>query len=327
LLITTHKNVASNVKKLYPCLEMALVTALRQFNLLPGLIQNGNGEPPRKAHFLGKDKATPLDRRQQETGGNRDDEPKKQKSGSYRGLDTITIGDVDDVYQYFRNQLVSSSNEGWIAKNYFCSLPLKRKGDGRPSAVFGRVKTCYPLEGHVLNVEEMELDFPQKAGKPDILHLFNDDIAVNKPVYSYCVEVKCFVSAQEKDDFSLSENTFAGRGFTPRYSNDMRELFEMNEQNQNVLSWLYVIGSEWLASIPPSMQRSVRERLKDLVHWNKVVLNYHPRRYSLQYRSLNEELDFNYGFSDRAVLTPQTPEQVLQKVQDGLSEILMRGMV
>jgi hypothetical protein len=57
-----------------------------------------------------------------------------------------------------------------------------------------------------------------------------------------------------------------------------------------------------------------------------VVLNYHPKRYSLQYRTLNEELDFNYGFSERFVFTPQSPDQALQKVEAGFGEIFMQAM-
>ncbi len=300
---------------------MSVIGALRQLSLLPGLVQTGNGEP-RKAHFLGKDKATSLEPRQDQ-GGKRDDGPKQSKTGPYRALDTITIGDVDEVYRYFQSQLVSSSNDSWIARNYFCSLPLKRKGDGRPSAVFGRVKTCFPSEGHVLNVDEMEVYFPRKDGVPDVLHLFGDDVALHKPVASYCMGVKCFVSEQEKADFSLWENSFASRGFTPLYTSDPLRLYEMNEQNHVSYPWLYLIGSEWLAL---NAGEPIRERLRDLVYWNKVILNYHPKRYSLQYRSLNEELDFNYGFSERVVLTPRSPDQALQKVEEGFAAMFMKGM-
>ena len=317
----SHLQVAGKTKTLYPYSTMSVIAVLQQFSLLPGLVQTGNGEP-RKAHFLGKDKATSLERKQ-ESGGKRDDESKQPKKGPYRALDTITIGEVDDVYRYFQNQLVVSPNEAWIAKNYFCSLPLKRKGDGRPSAVFGRVKTCFPSEGHVLNVEEMEVHFPRNDGAPDVLHLFSDDIASQKPTISYCVGVKCFVSEQEKADFSLWENSFASRGFTPLYASDPLQLYEMSEQNHLSFPWVYVIGSEWLAH---NAGEAIRERLRNLVYWNKAVLNYHPRRYSLQYRSLNEELDFNYGFSERVVLTPQSPDQALQKVEEGFAAMFIKGM-
>lgn len=300
---------------------MSVIGVLRQFSILPGLIQTGNGEP-RKAHFLGKDKATSIQGKQ-DTGGNRDHDPKQPKTGLYRALNTITIGEVDDVYRYFQSQLIASPNEAWIAKNYFCSLPLKRKGDGRPSAVFGRVKTCFPSEGHVLNVEEMEVQFPHKDGPPDLLHLFGDDVALQKPVISYCVGVKCFLSEQEKTDFSLWENSFVSRGFTPVYESDPLQLYEMSAQNYMSFPWLYVVGSEWLAM---NAEEKIRERIRNLVYWNKFVLNYHPKRYSLQYRSLNDELDFNYGFSERVILTPQSPDQALQKVESGFGELFMRAM-
>lgn len=298
-----------------------MIGVLRQFSILPGFVQTGNGEP-RKAHFLGKDKATALNGRH-DTGGKHDDDPKLPAPGPYRALDTITIGEVDDAHRYLQQQLIASPNEVWIARNYFCSLPLKRKGNGRPSALFGRVKTCYPSEGHVLNVEEMELYFPHKGGAPDVLHLFSDDVALQKPVSSYCVAVQCFLSDQEKADFSLWENSFASRGFMPVYAGDSMLLYEMNAQNQMSFPWLYLIGSEWLAL---NAQVKIRERLRDLVYWNKVVLNYHPRRYSLQFRTLNEELDFNYGYSERVVLTPQSPDQALQKVEEGFAAKFMKGL-
>lgn len=318
---SSHLQVAGNAKKLYPYSTMSLIGVLQRFSLLPGLIQTGNGEP-RKAHFLGKDKATSIEPKQDQ-GGKRDDDPKQTKTGPYRALDTVTIGEVDDAYRYFHSQLIASPNEAWIAKNYFCSLPLKRKGDGRPSALFGRVKTCFPAEGHVLNVEEMEVHFPRRDGAPDVLHLFSDEIAFQKPVASYCVGVNCFVSEHEKDDFSLWENSFASRGFTPLYASDPMQLYEMNEQNHASFPWLYVIGSEWLAI---NAGEQIRERLRDLVYWNKMILNYHPKRYSLQYRSLNEELDFNYGFSERVVLTPQSPDQALQKVEEGFAAMFTNGI-
>lgn len=317
----SHLEVARKVKRLYPYSTMSLIGVLRQFSVLPGLIQTGNGEP-RKAHFLGKDKATSIQGRQ-DPGGKRDDDPKQPAAGIYRALDTISIGEVDHVYRYFQSQLIASPNEAWIAKNYFCSLPLKRKGDGRPSAVFGRVKTCFPSEGHVLNVEEMEVQFPRHDGPPDLLHLFGDDIALQKTVSSYCVGVKCFVSEQEKVDFSLWENSFASRGFTPMYASDPLSLYEMSAQDHLSSPWLYIVGSEWLAL---HAEPAIRERMRDLLYWNKFVLNYHPRRYSLQYRTLNDELDLNYGFSERVVLTPQSPDQALQKVEEGFGTLFMKAM-
>jgi hypothetical protein len=318
----SHLEVARKVKSLYPYSTMSLIGVLRQFSVRPGLIQTGNGEP-RKAHFLGKDKATSIQGKQQDPGGKRDDDPNQPAAGPYRALNTITIGEVDNVFQYFQSQLVASPNEAWIAKNYFCSLPLKRRGDGRPSAVFGRVKTCFPSEGHVLNVEEMEMQFPRQDGPPNLLHLFGDDIALQKPVASYCVGVKCFVSEQEKADFSLWENSFASRGFTPVYASDPLLLYEMSAQNQLSFPWLYIVGSEWLALHAES---GIRERMRGLLYWNKFVLNYHPRRYSLQYRTLNDELDLNYGFSERVVLTPQSPDQALQKVEEGFATLFTRAM-
>jgi hypothetical protein len=46
----------------------------------------------------------------------------------------------------------------------------------------------------------------------------------------------------------------------------------------------------------------------------------------LRYLSLNEELDFQYGFSEQFLVAPQNTEQTLKKVEESFAEILMRGM-
>ena len=335
---------------------MALETALRRhlyslapparagvhpvqvFFLLPGfihtaavrrasLVQTGNGEP-RKAHWLGDQRKQSTTPGQDQNQGGRDDRPPKHPdAGPYRDLASITLGEVDDVYNYFRAQLVSAPVEAWIAKNYFCQVPLRRKGQDRPPVVFGRVKTCYPSDGHIHNIEEMEVYFPRLGGAPDVLHVRSDDISSQKPSQSYCVGVKFYVSEKELADFSRSENIFIEKGFAPLYETGYLDLMELSEQNHSALPWLHVIGSGWFASIPASVQPEIREQLRNLLGWKKTIFNYHPKRYSLQYLSLNEELDFNYGFSERFLITPQNSEQVLRVVEESFTGIFMQGMV
>jgi len=303
---------------------MALETALRRFTLLPGFIQTGNGEP-RKAHWLGNKQSTPS---QQDQNDRRQDDrsPKRPDPRGYRDLATITLGEVEDAYNHFRDQLISSSAEAWIAKNYFCQLPLKRQGNDRPPVVFGRVKTCYPADGYINNIEELELHFPRGDAAPDVLHVRLDDISLQKPTQSYCVGVKLYVSEEEMKDFSRSENIFIEKGFAPMYETGYLDLLDVNEQNQAALSWLHVIGSGWFASVPDSVQPEIREQLRNLVRWNKVIFNYHPRRYSLQYRSLNDELDFQYGFTEHFLVAPQDTDQALRKVDESFTEMFIRGM-
>ena len=303
---------------------MALETAFRRFFLLPGFIQTGNGEP-RKAHYLGKNETTPLERKQDQ--GRKDDNaPKKPSAGKYRDLADITLGEVEDVHSHFKVQLVASPAEAWIAKNYFCQIPLKRKGDERPPVILGRLKTCYPSDGQVHNIEEMEMYFPRRDAAPDIVHIRFDDISLQETIHSYCIGVKFYVSEEEMADFSRSENIFIEKGFAPLYETGYIDLLDLNEQNHSVLPWLYVVGSRWFASIPDSVQPEIREQLRNLVRWDKVTFNYHPKRYALQYRSLNDELDFHYGFSEHFLVSPQDSGQVLQKVEERFGEIFMRGI-
>ena len=76
----------------------------------------------------------------------------------------------------------------------------------------------------------------------------------------------------------------------------------------------------------PAWKIEIRERLKNLLHWQKTIFNYHPRRYSLQVQSLNEELDLQYGFTEQYLIAPQDTDQVLKKVEEGFGEMFMRGM-
>jgi hypothetical protein len=110
------------------------------------------------------------------------------------------------------------------------------------------------------------------------------------------------------------------------YQTGYGELLDIDEGHRPVLPWLYVFGSEWFATVPDTMQVEVKQQIQKLIGWNRAVLNYHPRRYLLQYRSLNDELEFNYGFTEQYLLAPQDTNQVLTKVDETFGGMFMRGM-
>lgn len=302
---------------------MALETALRRLVLLPGFIQTGNGEP-RKAHWLGNRQSTTP--QQDQKHGPQGHPPQRPDPRGYRDLESIALGELEDAIHLFQTQLVPSPVEGWIGKNYFCQLPLKRSVRDVPPLVFGRVKTIYPSEGQIHNMEEMEMYFPRLDGPPDVLHIHDHDISFQKPAQSFCVGVKFYLSEEEIADFRASENIFIEKGFAPLYETGSVELLDVTEQNYAALPWLHVIGSGWFASIPDSLQPEIREQLRHLVRWGTMVFNYHPKRYALQYLSLNDELDFQYGFSEHYLVAPQNTEQTLRKLDESFSEIFMQGM-
>jgi hypothetical protein len=302
---------------------MTLEIRLRRFSFLPGLIQTGNGEP-RKAHFLGKKQATPVEKQDQGQGS--PNYPQRQETGKYRPLGTITLGEVDDAMRHFLPQMVASPVEGWMARNYFCQLPVRQRSEDQSPVIFGRVKTCFPGDGNIQNVDQMELYFPNLAAGPDLLNIRRTDILGQHLIQSYCVGVKMHLSESEIEDFRRSENIFIEKGFAPLYETGYLDLLELSEQDHASLLWLNVIGSEWFASIPDSVQPEIRERLRDLADWNMLLLNYHPKRHALQYLSLNDELDFNYGFTRHFLTTPQETNQVLQKVDATFGEIFMQAM-
>src|SRR5574339_1201421 len=294
---------------------MALETTFRRFTLLPRFIQTGNGEP-RKAHWLGNKRRQQTTPQQDSSQGGPPDHPPRIDRRGYRDLASITLGEVDDVLRFFKPQLIPSPAESWVARNYFCYVPLKRLSGERPPAVFGRVKSCFPSDGYIDNVEELEMYFPRPAGEPDLLHLYQYDISPQAPAASFCVGVKLYLSEEEMTDFRGAENIFIEKGFAPMYDSGYLDLLDVNEQTRSALPWLHVIGSGWFASIPDSVQGEVREQLRRLVRWSPAVFNYHPRRYSLQYRSLNEELDFQHGFTDDYLIAPRDTGQVLQIVEE-----------
>jgi hypothetical protein len=172
----------------------------------------------------------------------------------------------------------------------------------------------------------MEMYFPQPGAQPDLVHLYQSDLSRQGPAQSYCIGVKMYLSGEEMSDFRGAENIFIERGFAPIYENGYLDLLEVNEQHRAALAWLHVVGSGWFAAIPDSVQGEVREQLRALVHWGGTLLNYHPRRYALQYRSLNEELDFQYRFTEHYLLAPQDTSQVLKKVEDQFDEIFVQGL-
>jgi len=244
----------------------------------------------------------------------------------YRDLASLTLGDVHDAYDFFKSQLLPSPYEAWVNTNYFCMLELVRRRDGRPPVFFGRVKTCYPSDGYIHNIQDMELYFPNKNRKPDTVLLRAEDILLDpgKPVQSYCARVKFFASPEDRTDFDQYENLFLEKGFIPEFTTGYLDLLDMNEHEHATYPWLYVIGSRWLASIPDSVQPEIRERLKGLVQWNKLIFNYHPERLPTGIRSLNRELGYKAGFTDIFLIEPETPQQTAQIVSSTFEKLFQQ---
>lgn len=304
---------------------MALDLSLRRWLWLPRFIQTED-DGSRKAHYVGNRDKSPLNGKQDQ-GGKNEKPPQQSKTEKYHSLENIKIGEVRQVIDSFRPQLVPSPMPEWVAKNYFCELPLDHRQGRRPSAVFGRVLTCFPSDGNIQNIEEMELQFPQQEAPPYLLQLLPEDLALHKPIYSYCVGVKMYLSEAEQRDFSPSENIFIEKGFAPLYQSGYGDLLiEVDEHNKANLFWLYVFGSEWFATIPDSMQLEVKHKLHDLVRWKRTVLNYHPKRQTLRYKSLNDELDLQYDFSEEYLVMPQDVGQVLTKVEQKFEQRFLLGL-
>ena len=243
----------------------------------------------------------------------------------YRNLASITLGEVRDAYNYFDSQLLLSPYPAWLGTNYFCLIDLVRR-EGRPPAIFGRVKTCYPSDGYIDNIQDLEIYLPQKDRAPDVVLLHAEDIRQDphKLPQSYCMRVKILASEEDMADFTGYENLFFEQGFLAEFEPGYLDLLEMHEQNQTSLPWFYVIGSRWYASIPQSMRVEVREQLGKLIRWNKLIFNYHPESLTSETRSLNRELGYKHGFTEFALIEPETPQQTAQIVASTFEKIFQQ---
>jgi len=308
---------------------MTLETVLRPFSVFAHLVQMGNDDPPpsgmkRKLHWVGNKEAEAASTGGKPGGQN----PQQKDTRGYRELASITLGEVNDAHRYFASQLVPSPFPAWISPNTFCMIHLaRRRGATRPPAVFGRIKTCYPSDGYIQNVQELEMSLPRKDREPDILHLQMDDAAPNKPVQSYCVKVPVLAALEDTADFAAQEKSFTTQGYFPEFTTNYIDLLDVNEHNHASQPWIYVICSRWFASIPISIQPEIREKLTKLIHWNKLIFNYHPENLPREIRTLNRELGMKAGYTERFLIEPETPAQTLQIVEKTFDKIFDQPMV
>jgi len=142
----------------------------------------------------------------------------------------------------------------------------------------------------------------------------------------YCIRVKFLVSREDIADFAGHENMFLEKGFMPDFSTGYIDVLDLRETEKDNYPWLYVVGSRWFASIPESVQPEIRERLGKLIHWNKLIFNYHPERLAGEIRTLNRELGYKAGFTDLFLIEPEDPEQTLKIVDGTFEKIFQQPM-
>lgn len=303
---------------LYLNKDMSFAVALPRLSSLPRFIEANNGEP-KKAHWVGN---KPSPRPQQEA-GQKGTLPRPPETRGYRDLSSITLGEVQVVYNFFENQLLPSPFPAWVATNMFSLFEIiPRQDEYRPAAIFGRVRTSYPSDGYIDNIRVIELLFPRKDEAPDIVLLHNEDIEPSKPVQSYGLRVRILASPEELEEFKPSEYLFLEQGLIPEFSADYIDLLHLREHDRNTYPWFYVIGSRWFASIPESVKPEIRDSLKSLVTWNKQVFNYHPRSLEPEIRTLNWELEFSYNFTYHFLTSPETPVDTVNILAASFEKLL-----
>lgn len=303
---------------------MTLALSLRRSISLPREISTGNGSS-RKVHWVGG--KTPVEPKQNHAQHGGDDSGRRS-SGVYHSLSEIKFGEVHQAYRNFQPLIVPSDTPGWVAPGYFCSIPLAQAVEYRPSAIFGRVKACYPSDGYVQNIREMELLFPKPGSEPLELNIRRHDIDFESGALaqSYRAAVKIFIAPAEQADFAQFKDAFLQYGYVPEFITRYVDLADVNEFNYNEFPDVVVVSSRWFESAREVSDGQAYEKLRQLIKWNKTVANYHPSNMDNDVRALNRELGFKHGFTDTVLIEPETPAQTLEFVSRTFDRIFMQGM-
>lgn len=287
---------------------MTLELTFRPPFTLPRILRARGDEPRQEVHWVGQDRGAV---KKEESGPAHPPKPGKDGRG-YRSLGSFKLGEVEEAISLFEHQIVPV-HENWIGKDHFCTIPLRRIRDGRPPLMFGFVQTCYPSDGFLENVEDIEIQFPRRKGPPDLVHIPADDISrySMRVVESHALRVQFRVSAEDEADLAGAVSGFAANGFHSEFERGYYDLLELSGPNQGRSPLYHVIGSRWLASVPESRHGEVMNRLKEMLGWGKVIVNYHPDWLPREIHTLNRELDFQYGFTPTVLVEPRNPAQTL----------------
>jgi hypothetical protein len=291
---------------------------------LPRVLWAREDDPRPLYHWVGERRS---EQGSAASGGESGKPQDKKSEQKYRPLDDLTLGDVEGAYHLFEYQLLPTQGN-WIGRDFFCRIPLKRIRDGRPPEVFGRVKTCFPSDGELDNIQEMELYFPRKESAPDLLHIHRDEISQSspRPVQSYFVQVRVLASVEEKAELAETIPLLSAHGFYPDFETGYLDLLELPERSRSAHPWLYVIGSRWFATIPDSRQMEISSILKDMVRQGIQIFNYHPIWLAKEVHSLNEELGYQYGFTPQVLVEPRNPKQIWEIVNRTFNGIFLNEL-
>ena len=311
---------------MYSYQRMALEIALRLPFTVPRVFRAQNDESRQDYHWVGQTRET----RSGDTDRGTQDSPppEKKKQEEYRPLSSITLGEVEYALNAFSHQLIPA-HENWITKGHFCKIVLSRKDDERPPVVFGRVRTCYPSDGQVENIEHIEMLFPHKDSAPDLLHIHKNDISCfsPNPAEGYYFRVRFKASEEDAADFAESNSLFSANGFSIETDAGCYDLLEMDHQNQAAYPLLYVVGSRWLNSIPDSLYIETLAQLERMLRWGKLIFNYHPDRLPKEINTLNRILGYKHEFTPIALTEPANPQETAFILNKKFSEAFTKGFI
>lgn len=304
---------------------MTIEITLRPSFTFPRVLQARKKEPSR-AHWVGQGPATKQDNAVNQEPPKNDFQDGENEQGN-NSLSVISLSDVDNVLKTFKHQL-KPAGDNWIAINHFCTLPLTDKGDGRPPMIFGRVKTAFPSDGHLENVEQLALQFPYPGRKPQSLRIHRDDISRYSTVHAQDFHIRVQVKAFEdvSVEFDGLERVFSNLGFSPDFNSEFYDLLDMNDQNQSEYPWLYVIDSRWFSSISESLFYEITGKLKEMLNWGKTIINYHPRWLAQDIPSLNDVLELKYRLTKHYLTQPGTSKETADVISILFDERFDQGL-
>ncbi|PWB73190.1 MAG: hypothetical protein C3F07_10065 [Anaerolineales bacterium] len=299
---------------MYSYSNMTLEISLRPPFSIPRLFRADGDEPP-KYHWAQPERKTQQGFSDQGGQSKKPQEPQKPKEG-IRPLSDIDPNDVKRIRLHYEPQLVRSQLDGWIAQNHFVRVHLKSQRGRRPPEIFGRVKYCYPNDDHVHNVQEFQLFLPHKDGPPDTVHIHASDINFHAevPVESFYLQVRLMLSTDEASEFKGREDLFWENGFAPQIADDYLELLDMDDRDHQSQPWLYVIGSRWLTTVPDERFDAILSKLREMLGWQKQILNYHPDWLPGRVKSLNRLLKLKHKLTPHYLTEPGNPQEAIDLV-------------
>ncbi|MFT3895294.1 MAG: hypothetical protein QM730_27025 [Anaerolineales bacterium] len=242
-------------------------------------------------------------------------------------LTEVTDTDVEMAMQFFGPQLRTAWDHNLIKKQRFCTIRLV--GNGGPAVIFGRVSTCYPHDGEIRSIRQMDILFPRLETEPAIVTVTEKDILSDDfgdPPTSYLFRIQILGDAEDGSEFEGKDEDFQKKGFSAELNyefDDLQSFHIQSDEQKFSMPWVYVISSRWISMLPKDIYAVVFANLKNiLMQRNRIIINYHPDGYS----SLNKVFKLRPGVSPIWFHDADTVDDVLDITEQTFNSLIMRPL-